>query len=237
MYPVAILAGGMATRLLPITQDIPKSLIDFKGKPFIHWQLKLLSESGCKSINLCLGMKGELIQNYVGDGSQYGLSVTYSHDGDSPLGTGGAIIKALPNLGECFGVLYGDSYLPINYEELFSYFKKSKKSSLMTVFKNQNRYDQSNVKFEAGAVAEYSKIISNESMQHIDYGFSIFNREVFSAYVSGGSIDLAEIISSLVSSQNIAGYEVLQRFYEIGSFRGIEDFKKYLEDNFNVIHN
>ena len=114
MFPVAILAGGLATRLHPLTEETPKALIEIYGRPFIEWQLKLLSREGIKKVVLCVAHKSEMIQAFVGDGRKYGVEIDYSFDGEVRLGTGGAIRKALPLLGDTFMVLYGDSYLQIN---------------------------------------------------------------------------------------------------------------------------
>ena len=230
MYSVAILAGGMATRLFPVSTGIPKSMIEISGKPFIHWQLELLSKSGIKEVVLCLGKMALVIQDYVGDGAQYGITVQYSMDGEHPLGTAGAIVKALPLLGDQFGVLYGDSYLPIDYRSIIKFHSSRKLTALMTVYKNDNRLDKSNVVFTNQRIMKYSKLIHETEMSYIDYGFSIFKREVFSNLTSRKFLDLSETIEDLVKSGDLYGYEVDQRFYEIGSFRGIEEFNMYLED-------
>ena len=113
--PVAILAGGLATRLRPITEKIPKSLVDVAGEPFIVRQLDYLFRQRVRDVVLCIGYLGEMIEAVVGDGSRFGLRVSYSIDGPILLGTGGALRRAAPLLGEAFFVLYGDSYLPVDY--------------------------------------------------------------------------------------------------------------------------
>jgi MurNAc alpha-1-phosphate uridylyltransferase len=229
MKTVVILAGGLASRIYPISKDLPKSMIDIMGKPFIHWQLGLLAKSGIDEVVLCLGVKSEIIKNFVGDGSQFGISVHSSFDGEYPLGTGGAVIKALPILGDQFGVLYGDSYLPINYQEIFTHFESIDAPALMTVFQNNNNFDYSNVEFNSGNVTRYLKTEQTEKMKYIDYGLTIFSKKVFSRYPSSEFLDLAEIMHDLVEGNNLAGFEITQRFYEIGSFQGIDDFKNYLQ--------
>ena len=158
MLPVAILAGGLATRLRPITQTIPKALIEVAGKPFIDHQLRYLKKQGIRQVVLCIGYLGEMIQEVVGDGSAFGLHVTYSPDGRVLLGTGGALRQALPVLGEDFFVLYGDSYLPVNFLAVQEAYKASKKPALMTVLLNGDRWDKSNVVFEGGRLVEYNKM-------------------------------------------------------------------------------
>jgi NDP-sugar pyrophosphorylase family protein len=228
MHTVAILAGGMATRLYPVSMSVPKSMIEISGKPFIHWQLELLSKSGIKEVVLCLGKMAEVIQDYIGDGAQYGMNVEYSLDGEKPLGTAGAIVKALPLLQDEFGVIYGDSYLPIDYRSIMEFYSSQKIDALMTVYKNENTLDQSNVVFCNQRIVKYSKLIHDAEMTYIDYGFSIYKKAVFAKLTTEKYLDLSEIIESLVITGDLSGYEVNQRFYEIGSFQGIEDFNLYL---------
>lgn len=226
---IAILAGGMATRLYPLTLEIPKSMISVAGKPFIDWQIKLLANSGFKKIVLCVGVKSHTIVDFVGDGSKYDLEVVYSYDGDSPLGTGGAIVKALPILGETFGVVYGDSYLPIDFKKVKEHFHLIEENALITVYKNNNRYDLSNVLFKDEKIIQYSKYSQAQSMQHIDYGFSIFHQEIFEKCSKNTNQDLATLLEDLAVKNRLAGYEVNKRFYEVGSFHGIEEFSEFIK--------
>jgi N-acetyl-alpha-D-muramate 1-phosphate uridylyltransferase len=182
MLPLVILAGGLATRLRPITETIPKSMIEICGKPFAHWQAKQLANAGVKEVLYCVGYKSDLIEEYLDDGSKYGLRISYSYDGPKQLGTGGAIVKALPKLGDKFMVLYGDSYLPINYPKICNKFDECLKPALMTVFANNGRYDSSNVEFAGGVLNQYNKGITSPEMRHIDYGLSCFRKSVFFNY-------------------------------------------------------
>ena len=145
--PVAILAGGLATRLRPITEKIPKSLVPVAGKPFLAHQLELLHARGIRRAVLCIGHLGEMIQRDFGDGAAFGVKLDYSFDGEKLLGTGGAIKRALPLLGDEFFVLYGDSYLPVEYAPVAEFFHRSGKPGLMTVYRNEGSYDTSNVVF------------------------------------------------------------------------------------------
>jgi len=228
MLPVAILAGGLATRLRPITQTIPKALIEVAGKPFVAHQLQYLRQQGVTSITLCIGYLGEMIQEFVGDGSHWDLSVSYSPDGPVLLGTGGALKQAIPMLGERFFVLYGDSYLPINYANVQKAFTDSNQLGLMTVLKNKNQWDRSNVQFELGKLIEYNKEIINPSMHYIDYGLGALQASVLGHYPDGEPFDLSKVYNELSMRQQLAGYEVFDRFYEIGSIQGIADTQTYL---------
>lgn len=231
MLPVLILAGGLATRLHPLTEDTPKSMISIQGNPFIQLQLELLAKNGIRDVIICVGFKGEIIQEFVGNGEKFGLNVKYSFDGDRLVGTGGAIVRALPLLGEKFMVLYGDSFLPISYLEVIEKFKKSDKEALMTLRLNDSAYEKSNVCFESGQILEYSKIKLKPEMRHIDYGLMGFNTSVFRDLRVGKFLDLSEILQHLVKYELIEGFEVKERFYEVGSFNGISEIEEFLEKN------
>jgi len=228
MFPVALLAGGLATRLRPITQEIPKSLIEVAGVPFICHQLEYLRNQGINSVVLCIGFLGEMIQEVVGNGSRWDMHVSYSPDGPSLLGTGGALRQALPLLGEHFFILYGDSYLPIDFSDVEKTYVASGKKGLMTVLKNQNRWDKSNVEFDAGQITEYNKTVIRPQMHYIDYGLGILQSTVLQAYPAGQSLDLSKVYNDLSLAEGLAGYEVFERFYEIGSHQGIADTQAYL---------
>ncbi len=227
--PVAILAGGLATRLRPITEKIPKSLVSVAGKPFLAHQLELLHARGIRHAVLCVGYLGEMIQHDFGDGSAYGVKLDYSFDGPKLLGTGGALKRALPMLGDEFFVLYGDSYLPVEYRPIAEFFQRSGKLGLMTVYRNEGRYDTSNVVFHDGEIAVYDKKNRPLEMRHIDYGLSLFKAPVFESYPAGKPFDLAEVMGKLVHERQLAGYEVRERFYEIGSPAGLSELETLLK--------
>ena len=227
-WPVAILAGGMATRLRPITEKVPKALIPVADEPFLAHQLRLLKKSGIRKVVLCLGYRGEMIADEFGNGSKLGVELDYSLDGPELLGTGGAIKNALPLLGEHFLVLYGDSYLPIDYTAPIRAFKAADKSGLMTVFRNEGRWDTSNVWFQDGVIRSYSKQEQMAEMQHIDYGLGLFNATIFSSWPNRKAFDLAEVYRDLISRNELTGYEVAERFYEIGSPAGLAELDAML---------
>jgi NDP-sugar pyrophosphorylase family protein len=226
--PVAILAGGLATRLRPITEKIPKSLVPVAGKPFLAHQLKLLHARGIRRAVLCIGYLGEMIQRDFG-GEAFGVKLEYSFDGPKLLGTGGAIKRALPLLGEEFFVLYGDSYLPIDYASIAEFFQRSDKLGLMTVYRNEGKYDTSNVVFRDGEIIVYDKKARSPEMRHIDYGLSLFKSSVFDCYSADQIFDLAEVMGRLVCEKQLAGYEVPERFYEMGSPAGLAELETLLQ--------
>lgn len=227
MLPVAILAGGLATRLRPITETIPKALVDVAGEPFICRQLRYLQAQGIRDVVLCIGYLGEMIQSVVGDGTRFGLKVAYSPDGPALLGTGGALRQALPLLGKEFFVLYGDSFLPVEFAPVEKAFFASGKSALMTVLKNGGRWDKSNVIFSEGALLEYNKRAPRPEMAFIDYGLGVLTSHVLEGYAVGEAFDLAEVYHVLSLQGQLAGYEVYERFYEIGSHVGLKETETY----------
>lgn len=227
-FPVAILAGGMATRLRPITQNIPKLLVEVAGEPFFTHQIRLLKQAGLTHLVLCVGFLGEQIVELYGDGSRWGVKIEYVFDGPKLRGTGGALINALPRLGENFYVLYGDSYLPIDYTAVGEAFQSSGQLGLMTVFENQGRFDQSNVWFEGGEIKVYDKQNPSPQMHHIDYGLGVFRAAAFDGFSREVPVDLAEVQKALVARRQLAGYELKQRFYEIGSPAGLAELDTLL---------
>jgi len=227
--PVAILAGGLATRLRPLTEHIPKSLVQVAGKPFAVHQIELLRRNGLTRIVFCVGYLGELLQAELGDGSNWGMSLGYVFDGPQLLGTGGALQRAMPLLGEAFFVLYGDSYLECDYAAVGQAFRASGRLGLMTVLCNDDQWDRSNVLFDNGCIMRYDKQRRAPDMRHIDYGLGVLQARALSAYPAGPALDLATVYQDLISQNQLAGFEVMRRFYEIGSPEGLEETRQYLE--------
>ncbi len=227
-YPVVILAGGLATRLRPITEKIPKSLIAINGEPFIAHQLRLLAKNNFREVVMCVGFLGEQIIDVVGDGHQFGLSVEYAFDGPQLLGTAGAIKKILPKLHDHFYVLYGDSYLPCDYVAAEKSFNSDKKLALMTVFHNLNAWDSSNVLFENGEIQTYDKVNRTPAMQHIDYGLGIFHKKAFQHIPEDTFYDLALLYQEMLKQNQLAAFEIKERFYEVGSLSGIQELENFL---------
>jgi len=228
MLPVAILAGGLARRLRPITETIPKALVEVAGKPFIFHQLERLRSEGVSQVVLCLGHLGERIVEAVGDGSGVGLTVDYSFDGDKLLGTGGALRQALPKLGSAFFVLYGDSYLRCPFCDVCDAFVRSEKPALMTVLKNEGQWDRSNVVFRDGRLVRYDKRETSADMIYVDYGLSVIRAAILANQASTEVFDLADTFMDLSRAGQLAGYEVGERFYEIGSLNGLRETEEYL---------
>ena len=200
--PAALLAGGLATRLRPLTEKIPKSLIEINGEPFLAHQLRLLKAGGVRRIVLCVGYLGEMVREFAGDGARFGLKLDYSFDGPVLRGTAGALRHALPLLGERFFVLYGDSYLPCNYRAVESAFRQSGKRALMTVYRNEGRWDTSNVEFDSGQILAYNKTKAHPTACGIST--TAWERLEARALDAPGG-DLAEVYGNLLASGETCG--------------------------------
>jgi N-acetyl-alpha-D-muramate 1-phosphate uridylyltransferase len=209
---------------------VPKSLLPIAGRPFILHQLELLKSQGVGEVVLCVGHLGEQVKAAVGDGRGLGLAIQYSFDGSELLGTGGALMRALPFLGDQFFVLNGDSYLRCSFERVQSAYEASRRPALMTVLRNDNRWDKSNILFKNGVLMEYDKHSTRLDMVHIDYGLSVFSRRALSAYEGLKTVDLADVCRDLAMRGELAAFDVRERFYEIGSRQGIKDTEEFLRN-------
>lgn len=225
----AILAGGLATRLRPLTESIPKSMVEIFGKPFLEYQLDFLKRNGVKDIVLCIGYLGEIIENYFRDGKQFGVDIRYSREKEKLLGTAGALKNAEDLLQNEFFVMYGDSYLFLDFNAIMSYFKKFDKLSLMVVYRNRDRYGPSNVAVENGYVKEYSKHWKTEEMIFIDYGVSVLRKKALELIPKGWEYSLEDLFPRLIGQREILYYEIYDRFYEIGNFQGLREFEDYIK--------
>ena len=225
---VVILAGGLATRLRPVTERIPKSLVDVNGEPFIAHQLRLLRRNGAHRIVVCAGYLGEQIQSAVGDGSSYGVSVLYSFDGPVPLGTGGALRAASSLLGESFLVVYGDSYLDCDYRGAWKAFADAGTAGLMSIYRNDGQWDSSNVEFDGRRIVAYDKTERSPRMRYIDYGLGIFRHAALERVPESSPFDLATLYQMLLRDGQLAAWIADRRFYEVGSFAGLEETRAYI---------
>jgi D-sedoheptulose 7-phosphate isomerase len=223
LMPAIILAGGPGTRLRPLTEHVPKAMIDVAGQPFLWHQLQLLKRHGIRHVVLAVGYLGERIQQTFGDGATAGVSLEYSYDGPSLLGTAGAIRKALPLLPEQFFVLYGDSYLTCDYQAVEQAFRRSRLPGLMTIYRNDGQFDASNVEFDGNRIVRYDKKNRTPSMRYIDYGLGVFHRSAFMAIAEGEKRDLTDVYQQLLDAGKLEAFEVHERFYEIGSAEGLRE--------------
>lgn len=228
MPPIAVLAGGLATRMWPLTTQLPKALLEVAGEPFIAHQLRLFAREGIKAVKLLVGHCWEQIELFVGSGSRFGVEVEYLVDAPTLLGTGGAVRHALDRLGEEFLVTYCDSWLDAAYAPVVEAFHASARPGLMCVFANDNRWDTSNVYFEKGVIRCYSKRSRLPEMRHIDWGLSMLKARAVATRPAGEAWDLADLYEELSIAGQLAGYEMAQRFFEIGSFDGLAETNRLL---------
>jgi NDP-sugar pyrophosphorylase family protein len=223
-----ILAGGLGTRMRPLTDTCPKTLLPVCGRPFAYHQLHWLAAQGIDDVIYCIGHQGEMIRRYWESEPRPVRSIRYVDEGEKLRGTGGALRLANEEgvLEESFLVIYGDSFLPVEFAPIWQAFQASGKPALMTVLRNQGRWDRSNVLYDNGRLFLYDKQ-PDPRMQHIDYGLSAFHHELFDHRPE--VFDLAVLLHDLSLQGELAGFEVEQRFYEIGSPQGLQDLEQYLE--------
>ena len=214
----------------PLTEKIPKALVEVAGRSFLEHQIDLLKQNAIAEVILCVGYLGEMIEQRYGDGAALGVRIRYSFDGPKLLGTGGAIKRASALLPEAFFVLYGDSYLPVDYRAVAVAFQEAGKPALMTVYANGDAWDTSNVWFENGRIRLYSKRQKLPEMRYIDYGLMICTRQLFADSPNDVPFDLADILENLSRKGQLAGLEVNQRFYEIGSRASLVELDQLLSD-------
>jgi len=225
---VAILTGGLATRLGDLTRNQPKSMLKIRGKTFLEYQLELLSRAEIKNIVLCIGHMGEQIERHFGNGRNYGVNIEYSLE-DELLGTAGALKKAEALLNEVFFTMYGDSYLFLDFRATMRYFKSLNKLALMTVYKNYDQYARSNTVVEGNLVKKFSKKERTEGMVYIEYGANIFNKEALRMIPENQFYSLDDLFHRLVEMDELLAFEVKERFYEIGSPQGVKEFEEYIK--------
>ncbi len=225
---LALLAGGRATRLYPLTATMPKSLVPVAGEAFLAHQLRWLGGQGVTDVVICCGHMAKPIREFAGDGRRFGVRVRYSEDGGRALGTGGAILHALPLLGERFLVMYGDSLLTASLRAMWRVFCAQECAGMMAVYRNENRWDASNVEISGGRVVRYEKGVRDAGLTHIDYGVSAFQAGVFARIAEERIFDLGVVLQGLIAGDGLACHEVRERFYEIGSFEGLRETEAML---------
>jgi NDP-sugar pyrophosphorylase family protein len=221
--PVCILAGGLGTRLGERVRDTPKPLLEVAGEPFLLHPLRDLAASGARRVVVCVGYLGERIEQVIGS-ERFGLEIVYVHDGPGLRGTAGAVRGALGSLGPAFLVLYGDTYLRVDYAAVERAFAAAGTLGLMTVLRNRGRWDRSNVVLSGDRVTHYDKRRDLPGMEWIDYGLSAYRAEAF----EGGDADLSAIQARLADQRQLAAFEVRERFYEIGSPAALEETDAFL---------
>lgn len=225
---MVILCGGLATRLGTLVKDIPKSMIQIEGKPFLEYQIENLKKHSIKDIILCVGHLSEKIKDYFGNGEQFGVNIQYSHDGDKPLGQIGAVKNAESLLEDVFLVMYGDSYLSIDFQKVHSYFTQNNKLGLMVVYKNYDKYDKSNLTIKDNMVTKYGRNGVTKDMIYIDYGVSIFRKKALNLVPKNIFYTTKQFFSDLIKKEELLAFEVKDRFYHIGSPDSLKEFESFI---------
>ena len=225
---IVILAGGLGTRLRPITERMPKCMVPVDGKPFLEYQLELFSRHGVRDIVLCVGHLGEAVLEHFGDGSRFGVQIAYSWERQGLLGTAGALKNAEPLLAPEFFVTYGDSYLLLDYQEIIRRFQGSDTLGMMVVYRNRDRLEPSNVVVRDGRVVSYDKTTRLPGMVYINEGLSALSRRALDLIPDGEPATQEEFYRQLIARRELLAYETQQRFYEIGSPRGLEEFRQLI---------
>ncbi|HEV3033665.1 MAG TPA: NTP transferase domain-containing protein [Solirubrobacteraceae bacterium] len=224
--PICILAGGLGTRLGERVRQTPKPLLEVAGEPFLLHQLRLLARHGAREVVLCIGYRGEQIESQIGR-DRFGIRIQYSFDTPELDGTLGAIRRALPLLGARFLVLYGDTYLRLDYAEVDRVWCESGLPAMMSVLRNEGRWDTSNVCYAGERVLSYDKRAPTPDMQWIDYGLGGLTADALSA-VDAAEGELAALYGRLAEEGRLFGYEASERFYEIGTPSGLAEADAFL---------
>lgn len=233
MVQTVILCGGLGTRLGGPSSKIPKSMTNIAGKPFLHYQLELLKRNNIANILLCLGHQGHQIEDYFGNGEDYGLSLSYVYDGESLLGTGGSVKNASPYLEDSFILIYGDSYVDIDYRMIHRAFLDGNLESLMVIYKNKDMFDTSNVEAKKAKIKKYSKKTRTPYMKFIDSGVNVFFKRIFLNHNHEGYFELSDLQEKLVDSGLVQAYETKTRFYHIGNAPSLSEFEEMIRKNDN----
>ena len=223
-----ILAGGLGTRLRPMTETVPKAMIPVAGRPFIDYQVELLRKGGVDDFVVCVGFLGEMIEDHLGDGGRLGVSVRYSRDGPELLGPAGALKKAESLLGRTFFVTYGDAYLRAPYGDVWSALAASERVALMTVYRNDGRFGASDVEVGGGMVVRYDKKNRNAGMKWINFGVSALKREALEFIPGGRAVGEEEFYGNLIAKHELQAFEVRERFYEIGTPASLAEFERFI---------
>ena len=220
------MAGGLATRLRPLTDAVPKAMVDIQGKPFLEYQLDLLRRNGVDDIVLCVGHLADQVREHFGDGRALGVRLQYSDEGLKLMGTSGALKKAQPLLAEMFFVLDGDSYLALDYRGIMTGFEGRDKLALMVVYKNHDRYDKSNTAIDGGMVTAYDRGQKIPGLVHIHAGLSVLRREALALIPGDRPSSQDELWSGLIARGQLMAFTASSRFYEVGSVSGLAEFRR-----------
>ncbi len=229
--PVVVLCGGLGTRLRDVTgASLPKALVPVLDRPFIDHKLANLAKSGCSDVFLLVGHGAEAIRDHVGNINESALTIHTRADGASPLGTGGAVEAALDVLPRAFWVTYGDTLLRVDVPAAERRFDQREPEwlGLMTVLRNRNQWEPSNVVVDGDVVVGYSKDPAPTGAEHIDYGMLILTRKAFEFAAASAPYDLARVIQALIERRALGAFEVEERFYSVGTPEALRETEEFL---------
>ena len=227
---IAIICGGLATRLRNLAESTPKAMIDINGKPFLEYQIEMLKKQNIKDIVLCVGHLSDKIKDYFGDGKKFGVDIKYSYDGEKKLGPMGAIKNAEPFLKKDFFIMYGDSYIFVDFKDVYNFYKKNDEHVTMVVYKNENKYDKSNLIIENNKVIYIRDTDEIKKVDYIDYGTSILNKKALEVIPKNTFCSTVEFFKEMIVKNKLLAYEVKKRFYHIGTPKALEEFRSYIKN-------
>jgi len=227
---IAIICGGLATRLKKVSKTVPKSMIEINGKPFLQYQIEMLKKQKIKDIVLCVGHLSEKIESYFGNGSKFGVNIKYSYDKDKLLGPIGAVKNAESLLEDEFFIMYGDSYIFVDFKKVYEFYKKQQKLACMVVYKNENKYDKSNLAVEKNMVVAHKDDSKGHDIDYIDYGTSILNKKSLDFIPKNEFFSTEKFFKILILKNELLAYVVKKRFYHIGTPEALEEYRNYIKN-------
>lgn len=224
-----ILAGGLGTRLSPITVDIPKPMVLIKDKPFLEYLILMLKKHSLKRILLCVGYLGRKIEAYFGNGLRWGIEIKYSYEKEL-LGTGGALKLASNLIEEKFLLLYGDSYLDINYNEFINFFERQKTTGSVVIYDNTmgDTNVKNNITIDGNLITIYDKNKKDARLKYVEAGVSIFRKRLLNLIDGNRFVSLEnDIFPVLINQHELTGYKSKTRFYDIGTLDRLNLFQGF----------
>jgi len=228
MIPAVILAGGLGTRLRPLTDRQPKALVRVQGKPFLEHQLELLQRGGVRDVLLLVGYRGRQIEQSFGDGARLGLRLRYSLE-DTPLGTGGALRQAEALLPDDFLLLNGDTLMPLDYEKLEKAYRQSQKLGLLVAYENPEHALDNNLALGSDHLVTAYHRHNPAGLTHVDAGLGVFSKRLLQFIPPALRVSLEEeVYPMLIHRSQLMGFPTPQRFYDMGSFAGLEALERGL---------
>lgn len=227
---IVIICGGLATRLGNLAKKTPKSMMDINGKPFIEHQIEMLKKQNIKNIVLCTGHLSEKIESYLGDGKNFGVDIKYSYDGGKRLGPMGAVKNAESILEKDFFIMYGDSYIFVDFNKVYDFYKENNELVCMVVYKNKNKYDKSNLIVENNRVIGHKDLKVEGKIEYIDYGTSILNKKSLDFIPKDSFFSTEDFFKKMIKKNQLLAYEIKKRFYHIGNPKALEEFRNFVKN-------